>query len=88
MQRYTVYFIWKLLYMFRVVPTPIIRSANVSTASGICHNVTATCRYRGKVGTQFQLFHDDGWWYHPKHVEQFPDKINCVTLHLVGHILE
>jgi hypothetical protein len=31
---------------------------------------------------------DDGWWYHPKHVEQFPDKINCVTLHLVGYILE
>ena len=27
MQRYTVYFIWKLLYMFRVVPPPIIRSA-------------------------------------------------------------
>ena len=31
---------------------------------------------------------DDGWWYLPKHVEQFPDKINCVTLHLVGYILE
>ena len=30
---------------------------------------------------------DDGW-YHPKHVEQFPDIINCVTLHLVGYILE
>jgi hypothetical protein len=29
-----------------------------------------------------------GCWYHPKHVEQFPDKINCVTLHLVGYILE
>jgi len=28
MQRYTDYFIWKLLYMFRVVPPPIIRSAN------------------------------------------------------------
>jgi hypothetical protein len=28
---------------------------------------------------------DDGWRYHPKHVEQFPDKINCVTLHLVGY---
>jgi len=28
MQRYTVYFIWKLLYMFRVVQPPIIRSAN------------------------------------------------------------
>jgi hypothetical protein len=24
----------------------------------------------------------------PKHVEQLPDKINCVTLHLVGYILE
>jgi len=66
MQRYTVYFIWKLLYMFRVVPPPIIRSANI-------------CIY-------------SIWYlsdrYHPKHVEQFPDKINCVTLHLVGHILE
>ena len=28
MQHYTVYFIWKLLYMFRVIPSPIIRSAN------------------------------------------------------------
>ena len=31
---------------------------------------------------------DDGWRYHRKHVEQFPDKINCVKLHLVGYILE
>jgi hypothetical protein len=31
---------------------------------------------------------DDGWWYHPKHVEQFPDKINYIMLHLVGYILE
>jgi len=30
----------------------------------------------------------DVWWYYLKHVEQFPDKINCVTLHLVGYILE
>ena len=29
---------------------------------------------------------DDGWRYHPKHVEQFPDNINCVMLHLVGNI--
>jgi len=29
-----------------------------------------------------------GCWYHPKHVQQFPDKINSVTLHLVGYILE
>ena len=27
MQLYTVYFIWKLLYVFRVVPPPILRSA-------------------------------------------------------------
>ena len=31
---------------------------------------------------------DDGWRYHPKHVDQFPDKINCVTLHIVGYILK
>ena len=31
---------------------------------------------------------DDGWRYHPKHVEQFPDKINCVTLDLFGYVLE
>jgi hypothetical protein len=30
---------------------------------------------------------DDGLIYHPKYVEQFPDKLNCVTLHLVGYIL-
>jgi hypothetical protein len=33
MQRYTVYFIWKLLYMFRVSSSPIIRSANNSIYS-------------------------------------------------------
>jgi hypothetical protein len=31
---------------------------------------------------------EDGSMYNPKHVEQFPDKINCVTLHIVGYILE
>ena len=46
----------------------------VSTASGICHTVVCAL--------------DDGWWYHPKHVKQFPDIINCVTLHLVGYILQ
>jgi hypothetical protein len=28
MQHYTLYFIWKLLYIFRLVPSPIIRRAN------------------------------------------------------------
>jgi hypothetical protein len=27
----------------------------VSTASGICHTVTANCRYRGRVGTGFSV---------------------------------
>jgi hypothetical protein len=31
---------------------------------------------------------DNGWWYNPKHVEQFTYKINCLTLHLVGYTLE
>ena len=65
----------------------------IPTASVICHNtVTATCRYA--AGSSNGAVHtvvcapDDGWLYHPKHVEQFPDKINCVTLHLVGYVLE
>jgi hypothetical protein len=85
----------------------------VSTASGICHTVTAICRYRGRVETGLSVVWvayathstlkpvptlprkrqlavtvlwqipdavdtvvcapDDGWKYHPKHVEQFPD---------------
>jgi hypothetical protein len=28
---------------------------------------------------------DDEWKYHPKHVEQFPDINNCVSLHLIGY---
>jgi hypothetical protein len=31
---------------------------------------------------------DDGWRYHQKYVKQFPDKINCIMLHLFGYILE
>jgi hypothetical protein len=52
MQRHTVYFIWKILYVFRVVPHPSSGTqTTVSTASGICHTVTAAYRYRGRVGT-------------------------------------
>jgi hypothetical protein len=110
MQRYTVYFIWKLVYMLRMVLSPIIRSTNnyiysvcyllhryvvrypqhtqtssnsstiaADSSDGVTNN--RRCRYRCMRSW---------WWekYHPKHVEQFPDKINCVTLHLVGYILE
>ena len=77
-----------------MVPPHIITSAlTVSTASGICHTFTATCRYSGRVGILDAVdtvvcAPDDGWRYQPKHAEQFPDKINCVTLHLVGYITE
>ena len=42
MQRYTVYYIWKLLYMFRVLPLPIIRSANNCIYS-ICYLSDSYC---------------------------------------------
>ena len=82
MQRYTVYFIWKLLYMFRVVPPPIIRSA---------YNCIYSIWYLSQIPDAVDTVvcaPDDGRRYHPKHVQQFPDKINCVPLHLVGYILE
>ena len=84
MQRYTVYYNWKLLYMFRVPPPPIIRSA---------YNCIYSIWYLSSNGVTNTVDRvvcdpDDGWRYRPKHVEQFPDTINCVTLHLVGYILE
>ena len=78
MQRYRVYFIWKLLYMFRMVTPPLIRRAN----NCIYSNWYLSHRYCYPAAS------DGGWWYHPKHEEQFPDKMNCVTLHLVGYISE
>ena len=59
-------------------------SSNSSTmTAGSSNSVTNTrcCRQLFAL-----LMMGDGT--NPKHVEQFPDKINCVTLHLVGYILE
>jgi len=73
----------KQLYLQHVVfvTTPLLLPAAI--AAGSSNGVTNTryCRYSC-------LRSDDGQWYHAKHVDQFPDKINCVTLHLVGYILE
>ena len=103
MQCYKVYFIWELLYMFRMVPSPIIRSANNCIYSiwylpyCYCYLLLlwrswnwflVCCGWRTYAIDTVVCAPDDGWWYHPKNVEQFPDKINCVTLHLVGYILE
>jgi hypothetical protein len=99
MERYTVYFIWKLLYIFRVVPSPIIRRAHncIYSIWYLSHRYCSLPLKWQTAVTVWQIPHavdtvvcpaDDGWWYHPKHIEQFPDKINCVTLLLVGYILE
>ena len=101
MQRYTVYFIWKLLYMFRVVPPPIISRANNCIYSIWCLSRRYCylplswkrwnwfeCAVGGVRYSTVVCAPDDGWWYHAKHAETFPDKINCVTLHLVGYTLE
>jgi len=82
---YTVYFICKLFYIFRVVSPPIIRSTNNCIYSiWYWSTVAATRRCCGGVETvpnavNIVIFSpDDGWRIQPKHVEQFTDKINCV----------
>ena len=113
MQLYTVYFVCKLLYMFRVVSPPIIRSTSncMYKISNILRNVSkcpTRCTY-----TQFILSVNCstrfGWFLRPSSgaqitvctasgtsqpllmpvtiVEEFTDNINCVQLHLVGHLL-
>jgi hypothetical protein len=80
MKRYTVYFIWKLFL-------------HVSGGTSTHHQESKQLYPQHLVFVTPLLLPaaivlDDGWRYHPKYVEQFPDKINCVTLHLVGHTLK
>jgi hypothetical protein len=56
-----------------VVPPPIIRSPKIVSTDAVDPDVCVS---------------GDEWRYLPKYVEQFSDKINCVTLHLVGYIFE
>ena len=77
-------YIWKLLYMLRVVPPPIIRSA-YNCIYSIWYLSDRYCYlplWRQVALTVWQIpdavdtvvcAPDDGWWYHLKHVEQFPD---------------
>ena len=52
MQLYTVYFICKLLYMFRVFSPPVVRNTNNSLYSiWYWSTVAATCLYCGGVQT-------------------------------------
>jgi hypothetical protein len=52
MQRYTVYlYLETALRVSGGTSTHHQERIQLSTASGICHTVTAICRYRGRVGT-------------------------------------
>jgi hypothetical protein len=52
MQAYTVYlYLETALHFSGGTSTSSGAHTTVSTASGICHTVTAICRYRGRVGT-------------------------------------
>ena len=77
-------YIWKLLYMFRVVPPPIIRSAYncIYSIWYLSHRycyllLIAAGRSSGVTNSRCCRYScmtpDDGLWYHPKHVEQFLD---------------
>jgi hypothetical protein len=88
--------------VFRVVPSPIIRNANnciyriwyfshcycyLSNPFQHFHDSDTVWQIPDAVDTVV-CDPDEGWCYHPKYIEQFSDKINCVTLHLVGYVLE
>ena len=77
-------YIWKMLYMFRVVPPPDIRSAYncIYSIWYLSHRYCYLPLQRQVAVSVWQIpdavdtdvcAPDVGWRYHPKHVEQFPD---------------
>jgi hypothetical protein len=85
MQHYTFYFSGNCSIYFGWYPHPSSGAqTTVSTASGICHTVTPICCYRGRVGTGLSLPCE----VPPETCRAVSRKINCVTLHLVGCILQ
>ena len=76
MQRYTVYLYQETaLRVSGGISTHHQEHTQVYIQRGTCQTVTANCRHRGRVGmiAAVVCVPDDGWRYHPKHVEQFPD---------------
>ena len=116
MQLHTVYYIWKRLYMFRMVPPPIIRSANnciysiwylsyrhwsecavggvrhpQHTQTGSNSSTIATNSNNSVTNTRccrYSFMHS--WWWDgvPAETCRAVSRNKCVTLHLVGYILE
>ena len=66
----------KLLYMFRVVTPPIVRSTyncNYSiwhSSNRLCYYLPPLWRIWNWIPTSPRYAPDDGWSHHPKHVEQ------------------
>jgi hypothetical protein len=61
MQRYAVYlFLQNALHVSGGTSSHQQELKTVYTASGTCQTFTAAWRYRGRAGTEFQLFHDSG----------------------------
>jgi len=74
MQRYTVYlYLETVLYVSGDTSTHHQEHIQLSTASGICHNVTAICRYRGRVGTGLSVL----WMAYATHSTLKPDTVVC-----------
>jgi hypothetical protein len=56
MQRHTVYlYLESTLHVSGGTSTHHQERTTVSAASGICHTVTAICRYHGRVGTRLNV---------------------------------
>jgi hypothetical protein len=75
MQRYTVYlYLETALHVSGGTSTQSPGAhTTLSTASGICHNtVTATCRYRGRVGTGLSVL----WLAYATHSTLKP--VSCI----------
>ena len=67
---------------------PLLLPAAIAAKLHVLFYLETALHVSGGTTTTVVCSPDNEWWYHPKHVEQFPDKINCVTLLLVGYILE
>ena len=63
-----------------------VAHTTVSTASGTCQTVMD--RQVPDAVDTVVCAPDDGWRYHPKHVEQFPEINQLCNVHLVGYISE
>jgi len=79
------YHVYSNIYPTRCNVTQFILSGTCSTCFGLYLHSSSGAHTTVSTASGI-CAPDDEWRYHPKHVEQFPDKINCVTLHLVGYI--